>query len=166
MLKILLAFTLAILSFPALDAAPTKEKLIGTWKLVSAKITTDKGDVHDSWGPNPIGFLTYTADGRMSAILTFSNRKPISNNDFISAPAAERAEAFATSTAYAGHFTLTGDKVTHHVEAATTPNDLGANLERVIVKLDADQLILRVAKPYLRGGMMVRSQELLWQRLK
>jgi hypothetical protein len=166
MLKILLAFTLAILSFPAQDATPTKEKLIGTWKLVSAKITTDKGDVHDSWGPNPIGFLTYTPDGRMSAILTFSNRKPISNNDFISAPTAERAEAFATSTAYAGHFTLIGDKVTHHVEAATTPNDLDANLERVIVKLDADQLILRVAKPYLRGGMMVRSQELLWQRLK
>jgi hypothetical protein len=45
------------------------------------------------------------------------------------------------------------------------PNDVGADLERV-VKLDGDHLTLLVAKPYLRGGMMVRSQELVWHRVK
>jgi hypothetical protein len=101
----------------------------------------------------------------MSAILTVGGRKPLTVSDFISAPAAERAEAFATMTAYAGRYTFTGDKVIHHVEAASMPNDVGADLERQ-VKFDRDRLILLVAKPYLRGGMMVRSQELVWERVK
>ena len=68
-------------------------------------------------------------------------------------------------TAYAGRYTLTGDEVIHHVEAASMPNDVGTDLKR-LVKLDGDQLVLLVAKPYLRGGMMVCSQELIWKRFK
>ncbi|MEQ1353905.1 MAG: lipocalin-like domain-containing protein [Candidatus Acidiferrum sp.] len=166
MVRFILAMVLALVSFQAQASAQSNEKIIGTWKLVSAKITTDTGEVRDSWGPNPVGFLTYTSDGRMSAVLTLSGRKNLSVSDFISAPAAERAEAFASMTAYAGRYTFSGDKVIHHVEAASTPNDVGASMERVIVQLDADRLVLRVAKPYLRGGMMVRQQELVWERVK
>jgi hypothetical protein len=166
MLQVIFMVALAIGLFQSQGEAQSKDALIGTWKLVSAKITTDKGEVRDSWGPNPVGLLTYTADDRVSAILTLSGRKPLSVSDFISAPAAERAEAFATMTAYAGRFTLAGEKVTHHVEVASMPNDVGTDLERSIMRLDADRLVLRVAKPYLRGGMMVRSQELVWQRVK
>jgi len=68
-------------------------------------------------------------------------------------------------TAYAGRYTFAGEEVIHHVEAASMPNDVGSDLRR-LVKLDGDQLILPVAKPYLRGGIMVRSQELIWKRLK
>jgi hypothetical protein len=166
MLRWILALTLAVTVLTAHAAAQSNDLLMGTWKLVSAKITTDKGEVRDSWGEKPVGFLTYTADGRMSAILTFGDRKPLSVSDFMTAPVAERAEAFATVAAYAGSYTHTGDKVVHHVEAASMPNDVGTNLERVVVKLDQDRLVLRVAKPYLRGGMMVRSQELLWERVR
>jgi hypothetical protein len=166
MARFVLVMVLAVVSFQAQASAQLNETIIGTWKLVSAKLTTDTGEVRDSWGPNPVGFLTYTSDGRMSAILTFSGRKNLSVSDFISAPAGERAEAFASMTAYAGRYTFSGDKVIHHVEAASTPNDVGTNLERVIVQLDADRLVLRVAKPYLRGGIMVRQQELVWERVK
>jgi hypothetical protein len=164
--RFLLAIFLVLISFPVLTNAQSADQLVGTWKLVSAKITTDKGEARDSWGPHPEGLLTYTADGRMSAILTLGDRKPLSVSDFISAPAPERAEAFASMTAYAGRYTLTGDKVVHHVEVASTPNDVGANMERVVVHLDGDRLVLRVARPYLRGGMMVQSQELVWQKVK
>jgi hypothetical protein len=101
----------------------------------------------------------------MSAILTVNDRKPLSVSDFISAPANERAEAFATMTAYAGRYTFNGVEVVHHVEAASMPNDVGADLRR-LAKLDGDRLVLTVAKPYLRGGIMVRSQELTWERLR
>jgi hypothetical protein len=166
MAKWMVAFlVLTGISLNAQEAA-SQDGLVGTWKLVSAKITTDKGEVRDSWGPDPVGFLTYTPQGRMSAILTFRNRKALSVSDFISAPVEERAEAFATMAAYAGRYTHKGDKVVHHVEAATMPNDLGSDLERTIVKLDADHLVLRVTNAYLRGGIMVRSQELVWERVK
>jgi hypothetical protein len=166
MMRFIAVLLLCIVSFPFQAHAQSTEKLVGTWKLVSAKITIDKGEVRDSWGPNPEGLLMYTADGRMSAILTLGGRKALSVADFISAPAPERAEAFASMTAYAGRYTLAGDKVVHHVEVASMPNDVGANMERVVVHLDADRLVLRVAKPYLRGGMMVKSQELVWQKVK
>jgi len=166
MMRFIAVLLLSIVSFPFQAQAQSTEKLVGTWKLVSAKITTDKGEVRDSWGPNPEGLLMYTADGRMSAILTLGGRKPLSVSDFISAPAPERAEAFASMTAYAGRYTLAGDKVVHHVEVASMPNDVGANMERVVVHLDAERLVLRVAKPYLRGGMIVQSQELVWQKVK
>jgi hypothetical protein len=56
-----------------------KEMLVGTWKLVSASNLTDKGIVKDeAYGRNPIGFLTYTADGRMMTIITDGGRKPLS----------------------------------------------------------------------------------------
>jgi hypothetical protein len=102
----------------------------------------------------------------MNAILTFRNRKALSVSDFISAPAQERAEAFATMAAYAGRYRHTGDKVVHHVEAGAMPNHVGNDLERTIVKLDADHLVLRVTSAYLRGGMMVRSQELARERVR
>jgi hypothetical protein len=160
-------FALALVSVPVFSKAPAQSNktLVGTWKLEFATITTDKGEVRNSWGEHPIGFLTYTEDGRMSAILTLDDRKPLSVWDFISAPANERADAFASMTAYAGRYTFTGQEVVHHVEAASMPNDVGTDLKRS-VKLDGDQLILLVAKPYLRGGIIVRSQELIWKRLK
>lgn len=164
--RLLVVIVVFLVSFPTWVHAQSSDQLVGTWKLVSAKITTDKGEVRDSWGPNPQGLLMYTADGRVSAILTLGDRKPLSVSDFISAPAAERAEAFASMTAYSGRYTFTREKVVHHVELASMPNDVGANMERLVVHLDADRLVLRVAKPYLRGGMMVKSQELVWQKVK
>ena len=165
MSKWILALALASTAAFSGGAAQSNKTLVGTWKLESATITTDKGEVRNSWGEHPIGFLTYTEDGRMSAILTLDGRKPLSTSDFISAPANERAEAFATMTAYAGRYTFTGKEVVHHVEAASTPNDVGADLKRSVT-LDGDRLVLLVANPYLRGGIMVRSQELIWKRIR
>jgi Lipocalin-like domain len=147
MSKWILACASASVAVLSSDSAPqSEETLVGTWKLESATITTDKGDVRNSWGSHPVGFLTYTDDGRMSAILATDDRKPLSVSDFISAPANARAEAFATVTAYAGRYTFTGEEVIHHVEAGSTPNDVGTDLKR-LVKLDGDRLILTVAKP-------------------
>ncbi len=158
--------TLALVCVAGFSGGPAQSSntLVGTWKLESATITTDKGEVRNSWGAHPIGFLTYTEDGRMSAILTLDDRKPLSVSDFISAPASERAEAFASMTAYAGRYTFTGKEVIHHVQAASMPNDVGNDLKRSVT-LDGDRLVLLVANPYLRGGIMVRSQELIWKRV-
>ncbi|PYU27414.1 MAG: hypothetical protein DMG32_07125 [Acidobacteria bacterium] len=95
--------------------AQSKTDLVGTWKLVSATETTKKGEVR-GFGHNPTGFITYTADGRVMLIITNGGRKPLSTSDYTTAPIEERAEAFATMTAYAGHYTLNGDKVIHHIE--------------------------------------------------
>ncbi len=140
--------------------AQTQSAVVGTWKAVSVASTNDKGVVKD-FGKSPLGFITYTADGRMSVIITSSDRKPLSVNDAAAAPREERAEAFATMVAYAGRYTFTGDKVVHHVEASSIPNDVGTDLVRS-AKLDGDRLTLRA--PMQSGGEQVVA-EVVWQRL-
>jgi hypothetical protein len=164
MTKRILAVALTLSAFSSSAIARSKGDLIGTWKLISSKDTNEKGEVKDSYGRNPTGFLTYTADGRMIVIITTDGRKPLSVPDWISAPAEERAEAFATSIAYAGRYTLSGDKVIHHVEAASLQNFVNTDFVRFITKVDRDRLVLRVP-PLLKGGERV-TQELVWERMK
>ena len=144
--------------------APPKSDLVGTWKLISAIDTTDKGQiVRNVYGLNPTGFLTYTADGRMMAIITDGGRKPLSVPDRVSAPASERAEAFATSVAYGGRYTLDGDKVIHHVEVSAMQNTVNTELVRTIVKLEGKRVTLRTPL-FSRAGLKV-TEELVWERM-
>lgn len=148
---------LLLLVVPAIGqesaSAHSKTDLVGTWKLISATDITDKGQViMNPYGLNPTGFITYTAEGRMMAIITNGGRKPLSVPDEVSAPAEERAEAFATMVAYAGRYTLSGDKVIHHAEVATVQNWVGSDGVRTIVKFEGKRVTLRTA-PFLRGGL-------------
>ena len=118
----LLVVILAIVFSPAVGAQ-CKDSVVGTWKLVSTTATTEKGDVDTAvLGQHPSGLLTYTADGRVMAIISDDGRKPLSVADRVSAPAEERAQAYATFMAYAGRYTFTCDKVVHHVEIASLQN--------------------------------------------
>jgi len=95
------------------------DKLVGAWKLVSASSTTKTGERSETpYGPNPAGFLTYTADGRVTALISYGGRKPLS----VGAQPAEQAEAFKTFLAYAGRYALSGDKVTHYIEISSIQN--------------------------------------------
>ena len=58
-----------------------KSDLVGTWKLVSAWSTRSNGERVTLYGEHPIGFLTYTTEGRMTAILGDSERSPLSTED-------------------------------------------------------------------------------------
>jgi hypothetical protein len=141
--------------------AQKQSAVVGNWKVVSVTTTNDKGVVQNPFGKNPVGFITYTADGRMSVIINASDRKPLSGDDRAAAPVAERAEAFATMVAYAGRYTFTGDKVVHHVEASSMPNDVGTDLVRS-AKLDGDCLTLQTT---MRSDGEQVVVEVVWQRL-
>ena len=159
----ILPLAFAALSLSSSALAQSKTDVAGTWKLLSFTSTTDKGEVKMLMGQKPVGFITYTPDGRMSVVITAEARKPLSVNDRIAAPADERAEAFSTLVAYAGRYTFTGDKIIHHVEASWMPNQVGTDLVRS-VKLEGDRLTLRTT-PTLQAGVQTTT-DLVWQRLK
>jgi hypothetical protein len=147
---------------PVTVFAQAKDRVVGTWKLVTATQTDGKGETKPAFGLKPTGFVTYTADGRMMVIIPAEGRKALSVNGRIAAPATERAEAFATMVAYAGRYSFTGDKVVHHVEASWMPNQVGTDLLR-FVKLHGDRLVLRTP-PMMDGGQQ-RVTELIWERM-
>jgi hypothetical protein len=136
------------------------DQLVGAWKLVSASSTTSSGERNETpYGPHPLGFLTYMADGRITALISYGGRKSLSGPV---APLEEQAEAFKTFFAYAGRYILSGDKVTHHIEISSIQNYVGRDLVR-IVKFQGDQITL-VTPPTLVDGK-VQTVELIWQRL-
>jgi len=149
---------------PSLLTAQTKQSVVGTWRLISVSSSNDKGVVNNAiYGPHPAGLITYTAEGRVSVIITDDGRKPLSVNDRLAATAEERAAAFATLVAYAGTYSFTGDKVIHHVEIDAMQNRVGSEQVRSVT-LQADRLILKTP-PVMRGGESL-TLELVWERIK
>src|ERR1700704_84331 len=54
-----------------------RDRLIGTWKLVSAmREEISSGEKAPFLGENPTGFLHYMPDGRMLAMITRAGRTP------------------------------------------------------------------------------------------
>ena len=139
---------------------PASDKLAGTWKLVSASSTTSAGEQCESpYGAQPTGFLTYSPDGRVTALISYDGRKPLA---YGGGTLEEQAEAFKTFLAYAGRYTLDDDKVTHHVEISSIQNYVDKDLVRSVKFMD-DRIAL-VTPPTRVNGKM-QTIELIWQRL-
>ncbi|HEX6164009.1 MAG TPA: lipocalin-like domain-containing protein [Vicinamibacterales bacterium] len=144
-------------------AAQAQGNLVGTWKLVSATGATADGRVIDApFGVHPTGFIIYSSDGTMTAMISHGGRKALSG-DRISSPAPERAEAYATFFAYGGRYSVKGNQVIHHVEIASFPNWVGTDMVR-IVKMSGDRLTLTT--PALSVGGASQTTELTWERAK
>ena len=104
-----------LLVVPAEAQSPSgANPLLGTWKLKSfVREVTATGEKYNQMGEHPNGYLSYSADGRMHAILTMDNRiKPLDAN-----PTDEqRVKLHQTLQAYSGTYTVQPDKVIHHVD--------------------------------------------------
>ena len=138
----------------------TTDKLVGTWKLVSASSTTSTGERSETpYGRSPVGFLTYTGDGRVTALISYGGRKLLSAGG---GTREEQAEAFTTFLAYAGRYRLSGDQVTHHIEISSIQNYVDKDLVRS-VKFQGDQITLTTPPTPAKGK--IQTFELIWQRL-
>jgi Lipocalin-like domain len=138
----------------------TIDELVGTWKLIGASSTTSTGEkIENPYGVGPVGFLTYTAEGRICSIISYGGRKPLSISG---GRVEEQAEAFKTFLAYAGQYTLSGDKLMHHIEVSSIPNYVGRDLVRT-VKFDGDRITLITPPTPVNGK--IQAVEVVWQRL-
>jgi len=155
---------LCIFSFSTLStlAHSLDETAVGTWRLISfAAQDVETGAVTRPWGDAPIGFLTYTRGGRMSAVLTAGQRQAESGSAEQRMQA--RAQLFMTQTAYAGTYTLTPDGVVHHVEVASFPDWVGRDQVR-FATLDGDTLTIRTPPLPRFPDLRVQVFTLIWRR--
>ena len=109
------------------DAARIKDQLVGSYKLISY-VGYDQSGVATTL-PYTVGQISYDAAGRMSAQLMREGRVKLTTPQ---ASEAERAAAYSGYIAYFGHYTIEPDRgtVTHHVEAAMSPNMVGSDQVR------------------------------------
>ena len=140
-----------------------RDKLVGTWKLVSASTEDSSGGQDKApYGQNPVGFLTYTEEGRVAALISYGGRKPLSIGGKPPALLEEQAEAFKTFLAYGGRYRLSGESVIHSVEVSSIQNWVNKELVRKI-KFQDDRIVL-VTPPTMMNGKL-QTVELIWQRL-
>src|SRR5690348_15809885 len=109
------------------------------------------------YGANASGMLTYAADGRVSALISYGGRKPL----LPGASAQDKAQTFDTFIAYAGGYTLEAERVIHHVEVASIQNYANRDLVRNI-RFEHDRIVLITPSTPINGK--VQTVELVWQR--
>jgi hypothetical protein len=140
-----------------------RHTVVGTWRLKSfVREIVGTGERHNQLGEHPQGFLGYSSDGRMYAILVAGDRiKPRDE-----APTdEERVKLHRSMIAYAGTYTIDGDKVVHHVDISWNGARTGTDQVR-FHKLEGDTLTLRTApdKSPVDGREGVRI--LVWEKAK
>jgi hypothetical protein len=144
--------------------ANRSNNLVGSWKLVSASTVDSSGEQDTApYGVNPVGYLTYTEGGRVTALISFGGRKPLSIGAKPPTLLEEQAEAFKTFLAYGGRYRLSGDTVVHSVEIASIQNWVNQELVRR-VRFQDDQIVL-VTPPTMMNGKL-KTFELVWQRIE
>src|SRR5215468_7403494 len=77
--------------------------LLGTWRLKSYVVTAGTSETSMPYGAEPIGYLSYSADGRMQAIGTSSERI-VPRDPALTTE--ERSALYKTMFAYAGTFSV------------------------------------------------------------
>src|SRR3979409_2517736 len=82
------------------DEGEIRRKIVGTWKLVLEEHTLKDGRNAQYYGPNGKGFLMYSTDGHMCALLMDPDRPKWKNPE--KPPQEEKASAFDGSYAYCG----------------------------------------------------------------
>jgi len=90
--------------------------VVGTWRMLSwTRDFVETGEQIDSLGPEPTGFVTYTADGRVHAMVVERNRaKPTATPP----SDAEKVRLFDSMLAYSGTYEMFDDRVVHRPDAS------------------------------------------------
>jgi hypothetical protein len=158
-----ISIVLSMLTF-SVGPIAAQEVLEGTWQLVSSKRTnTTTGATTDSFGPNPLGYIMYSKDGRMMVLLTRSDRPKPDSIDKITNE--QRSALFSSMLAYSGTYKFDGETIEHHIDLSWNQIWSGTTQVRDIKK-DGDRLIYTTRPaPFPIDGSMGFST-LIWEKVK
>lgn len=148
---------------PAAAVAATQTaaatSVVGAWSLESFVIDTASERNRPRFGVNPVGYLIYTASGRMAAVLMAAHRAKLDAPNGAGSRPQELSESLGNFLSYAGRYEIKGNHVFHHVEVSVFTNLVGTTLERAFT-LDGDTLTIRTLPPEIWGT----SNKLVWKR--
>lgn len=147
------------LEAPAAVATSANATVAGAWKLESFVVDASSESEKPRFGPNPVGYLIYTASGRMSATLMAAHRAKLDAPNGATSTSGELTDSLANFLSYAGTYEIRGNRVFHHVEVSVFTNLVGTTLEREF-SIVGDTLTIRTLPPEIWGT----SNRLVWKR--
>ena len=123
-------------------------KLVGTWRLVSEAAWDAAGQPYPTvLGPMPMGVLSFTAAGRMIAVLADGRPDPI-----------DGTRAYAS---YCGTYTFDGARLITHPDGASDDRFRSPQIRDV--HFEGDRLTMRPPAGFV-GAEGVR-REYVWERV-
>ena len=137
-----------------------RDRIVGTWKLVSTEETMNDGSTRPfaGFGPRAHGFLMYQSDGYMCAVLVNPDRpKPAE-----AATIEEKAAAADGAFAYAGRYEIDVQQkqIIHLPEVATDAEFVGSRQIRPYV-FESDRLIFSDVE---KEGSTVSRWKIVWEK--
>jgi Lipocalin-like domain len=140
----LLAFTICAATAFGQTESDIRDRIVGTWKLVSTEETMKDGSTRPfvPFGPHGKGFLMYQRDGYMCGDLVNSDRPKWADPAHVTTE--EKVAAADGTFAYCGHYEIDVKQnwIVHLPEVATNPGWVGT----------------RQVRPYhFEGGRLVLS---------
>ncbi|MGA8534125.1 MAG: lipocalin-like domain-containing protein [Candidatus Tumulicola sp.] len=133
--------------------------VVGAWKLESFVIDSSADAEKPRFGLNPVGYLIYTANGKMSATLMAAHRAVLDAPNGAKSTREQVIDSLQNFLSYAGSYEVRGNHVFHHVEVSVFTNLVGTTLEREF-SLSGDTLTIRTLPPEIWGT----SNRLVWKR--
>jgi len=130
-------------------------RLVGTYRLVSVESTSQDGDVQRPFGDDPDGFMSFTPEGYMLAVLARHDRPTFADGDIMGGTDEERAAAFLSASAFAGRYEVREGRLVNTLGAATFQNWTGTVQVRDF-ELTARGLTL-ITPALLMGGALRSS---------
>lgn len=106
--------------------------LVGNYRVWCVEHFSDHGTLHP-FGDDPQGFLMYSVEGLMTAVLMASDRPTLAMDLLQGTSTAtdeETADAFRSAYGFAGTYEVAGSEVTHRILVSTMPNWVGTTQVR------------------------------------
>jgi len=169
-MKNAVALVLLTLMFCSSVAQNSDDQVVGAWELVTIEARDEDGrwtEARGRLGEKPIGYITYSADGRMAVQICNLHRTPLdaggsADTGWIgkinAASDEELKQALIGYTAYFGTYDIDADvqSVTHNRAGHWIPNYVGSSAKR-FYKLEGGLLILTPAEN--------ENRRLIWKRV-
>jgi hypothetical protein len=131
----------------------------GVWSLISCEVKSGRKMLDQPYGPNPRGYLIYTADGYMSVDFMAAERPP--SGDPETTPIGDRLLLAKTYHSYCGRYSFDGKSVFHHVEVSLEPEAVGTTKVRTVT-FDRGRLVLEAAIAPVTGPPAIAR--IVWKR--
>ena len=158
-----LASAVIALSMPSSALAQAQNKVIGTWRMLSAQIDP-QGENRPAYGPNPSGWLVFTKELTFVEVLTDPRIPKFASGTRGEGTDAENRAAMAGSIGFFGRYTVDkdGEFSGNRVEGSTFPNWVGSvrTRDQLRMVVDGDRMTESFKRP---EGTEIR---IVWERVK
>lgn len=127
--------------------------IVGIWRLVESRARDDAGALlPPPYGPQPIGLITFTPQGRMMAVLSDGR---------VDVPAEDLPREY---NSYCGAYRFDGETLVTRVDGATKLERVGGDQVRR-VRFEGNRAVFSPPPRPSRDGRRRQHRELVWERV-